>query len=214
MGAVPLRKRIMFSACKQIRAGESDLQDRADFFSIGSNLILIIADGAGGMSGGAEAAEFTVEALKKKINVNSLTSQGIANVLLSIDEEMARIGAYGETTCVVAAVSESGVIGASVGDSGAWLISEAGADNLTAHQQLKPFLGSGRATPVGFSRNQFQGTLLVASDGLLKYASIERIAAVAITLDLDQASRDLIELVRYPSGALPDDTSVVLARAS
>jgi hypothetical protein len=49
---------------------------------------------------------------------------------------------------------------------------------------------------------------------LLKYASAERIAAVALANDLETSARDLIELVRYPSGALPDDVSVLLARRS
>jgi hypothetical protein len=47
----------MFRALKTIQAGNLELQDRAEFFWCGSNLVLVVADGAGGRSGGAEAAD-------------------------------------------------------------------------------------------------------------------------------------------------------------
>jgi serine/threonine protein phosphatase PrpC len=202
----------MLNATKHIEAGGKELQDRATFFWQGPILFLTLADGAGGMSGGAEAAEFVIQRVQAASAGVALKSDALSRLLSAIDREMAGIGAYGETTCVLAAVSETGIVGASVGDSGAWIITESGVDNVTAHQWRKPFVGSGRANPVGFHRGPLQGTLLVASDGLLKYASAEQIAKAALAADLNQASCDLVSLVRYPSGALPDDLSILLAR--
>ena len=204
----------MFSAFKTIQAGGNELQDRAEFFWLGSNLVLVVADGAGGMSGGAEAADFVVRGIRRTINSTNLNPQGICDLLTNIDQEMAGIGAYGETTCVVLVASDNNIIGASVGDSGAWVIREDALDNLTEYQHRKPFLGSGRAIPTGFSRGKLQGTLFVASDGLLKYTSPEKIAAAARIPNLEQAAQGLVNLVRYSSGALPDDVSILLARPS
>jgi PPM family protein phosphatase len=202
----------MLNAAKYVEAGGKDLQDRAESFWQGSTLFLALADGAGGLSGGAEAAEFVVRRVQAQVGSVPLKAQALSDLLSAVDREMAATAAYGETTCVLVAISEAGVVGASVGDSGAWIVSASGVDNITANQRRKPFVGSGRANPTGFSRGPLQGTLLVASDGLLKYASAERIAKTALASDLNQALRDLVGLVRYPSGALPDDLSVLLAR--
>ena len=126
---------------------------------------------------------------------------------------MVAAGTIGETTCVIVVISKAGIVGASVGDSGAWHITQAGIDDLTGHQTRKPFLGVGCATPLGFVRGPLTGTLLVASDGLLKYSSAERIAAVALGGDVESAAQNLVQLVRYASGTLPDDVSVLLVRS-
>jgi serine/threonine protein phosphatase PrpC len=202
----------MLKATKMIRAGGNELQDRAEYFRYGSDLIVVVADGAGGMSGGAEAAEFVVQQVRKAIESASLKVEELREFLISIDQQMAAAGHFGETTCVIVALSTGRITGASVGDSGAWIISRTGIEDLTAHQCRKPFVGSGRAIPVGFDRRGLDGTLLVASDGLLKYTSPERIAATALSSDFEQAAKDLIKLVQYPSGAFPDDISVVLVR--
>jgi serine/threonine protein phosphatase PrpC len=202
----------MFATSKQIHAGGSELQDRAEFFWCGANLVLVVADGAGGMSGGAEAAQFLVESVKKRIASTSMNMDGLRELLTFLDREMAAIGAFGETTGVIVVLSDNGIFGASVGDSGAFVFSNAGLENLTANQIRKPFLGSGRAIPIPFSREQLNGTLLVATDGLLKYTSLEKIAATILATDFDGAANKLIKLVRYQSGALPDDISVLLAR--
>ena len=202
----------MFEAAKQIHAGGKELQDRAEFIWCGSSLVLVVADGAGGMSGGAEAAQFFVEGVRKRIGTASMNTDGLTQLLTLLDREMSGIGAYGETTGVVAVLSGSGVFGASVGDSGAFVFSKASLENLTANQARKPFLGSGRAIPIPFTRESLNGILLVATDGLLKYTSLEKIAATILAADFDSAANKLVELVRYQSGALPDDISILLAQ--
>ena len=119
----------------------------------------------------------------------------------------------GETTAVVVAVAEGGLVGASCGDSCAWVVQADGrTDDLTARQHRKRRLGSGRAGPVAFARPGLAGTLLVATDGLFNYARPERIVGVALQEDLDGAAMDLIQLVRLPGGGLQDDVGLVLVR--
>lgn len=199
---------------KLVQAGGRELQDRAEVFHQGPTHVLVVADGAGGMSGGAEAAEYVVRHVHELLNPSIFSPDGLSQILIRLDREMAAAGSYGETTCVIVAVMESGIVGTSVGDSEAWLISRSAADNLTAAQCRKPFVGSGRAIPIGFSRGSLRDTLLIASDGLLKYTSVECIVAASQAADLDEVSNNLIKLVRYPSGALPDDISILLARSA
>jgi len=56
-------------------------------------------------------------------------------------------------------------------------------------------------------------TLLLATDGLLKYGRRDRIAVLARGADLQAAVLQLAELPRLRSGALPDDVGVILCRS-
>jgi serine/threonine protein phosphatase PrpC len=203
---------VNFAVSKEIQAGGSELQDRVGSFWNGPNLILVLADGAGGLSGGAKAAEFVVQSVKSRINSTIVNSGQLCSFLTALDREMSASGTLGETTCVIVILSETGVIGASVGDSGALIFSKDRVDNLTKSQIRKPLLGSGQASPIGFNRSHLDGTLLLASDGLLKYTSEEKIAATISTSNFDETANKLTDLVRYRSGALPDDVSVLLVR--
>ncbi|WAS96234.1 hypothetical protein [Nannocystis punicea] len=121
----------------------------------------------------------------------------------------------GETTAVVIRVDGDLLVGASVGDSGAVLVdgeAEDGWVELTAGQQRKPLLGSRGASPVGFSSALGGATLLMASDGLWKYAKREAIAAVVRDVEFAAIPRRLLDLVRLRSGALPDDAAIIVAR--
>ena len=76
----------------------------------------------------------------------------------------------------------------------------------------KPLLGSGEAVPVAFEAVLGDATLLLATDGLLKYAHRDRITALARGPDLEVAVHALTNLPRLRSGALPDDVAVILCR--
>ena len=103
------------------------------------------------------------------------------------------------------------VRGASVGDSAAWLISPAGEmADLTVHQRRKPLIGSGEALPVEFEAELRGGRLLLATDGLTKYVTAERICALATKGSVVKAADSLTACVRLPSGGLQDDVAVVI----
>ena len=104
------------------------------------------------------------------------------------------------------------IFGASVGDCEAWLITEHSIEELTASQVRKPLLGSGEAVPVAFEAALGVATLLLATDGLLKYAHRDRIVAIALGPNLQMAAHALADLPRMRSGALPDDVGVILCR--
>jgi PPM family protein phosphatase len=185
------------------RRGEG--QDRALVLPCEHGVIVTVADGAGGTSGGERAAKAVVD------RVASVASHAYDWSMLLAELDHAQIG-YGQTTAVVLWVTHDKIVGASAGDSGAWIVRASGVEDITSHQHPKPLIGDGAVvTPID-TGPLAGGTLLVASDGLLKYAKRADIVRLAQGEDIAAAAKALIELVRLPSGELPDDVSVVLCR--
>jgi serine/threonine protein phosphatase PrpC len=194
-------------------------QDRAAVLEIADGLVIALADGAGGTANGALAAQAVIDAAASASAAagapatpgTTTTSPSWSALLSELDRDPARLG-HGQTTAIVLAVTRGAVRGASVGDSTAWLLHGSDIDDLTDGQTRKPLLGAGShpftiaAAPIG------DGTLLVASDGLVRYARPADIARIASGPDLAAAAHALVELVRLPSGGLQDDISVVLVR--
>jgi PPM family protein phosphatase len=183
-------------------------QDRAAVFERSGGLVIALADGAGGTAAGDVAARAVVDGVAARRDGDAAWDEW----LLALDADRAALGG-GQTTAVVIVATARGLLGASVGDSGAWVIRGAAIEDLTEGQARKPLLGDGcrpfsiSAPPLGAR------TLLVASDGLLRYAKPSDIARLAAGADLDAAARALVDLVRLPTGGLQDDVSVVLVRA-
>ncbi len=72
----------------------------------------------------------------------------------------------------------------------------------------------GAVEPVAFTAPALgHRTLVVASDGLWRYARSAEIAAAARLPTLEEAAAALLALVRLPSGGLQDDVGIVLVRA-
>ena len=128
------------------------------------------------------------------------------------DRAIAEDRQAGETTAVVVAVTKAGIVGASVGDSGAILMRADGDVELTRGQVRKPGLGSGMAIVVPFEHELVEGTLVAGTDGLLKYATRAAIRRAALGHAAAEAARELVELVRLPSGGLQDDVGVGVCR--
>jgi serine/threonine protein phosphatase PrpC len=199
-----------FDHAIEIAASRGTGQDRAAVFSHASgSLVVALADGAGGTGGGAEAAQAVIDAVSTAVHADPASFE---ELLAALDREPARLG-HGQTTAIVLRLDDLGIIGASVGDSGAWLIEgDHRIVDLTASQRRKPLLGSGAiVTPFAAGRIG-SSTLLVASDGLLKYAPSSDVARIATQRDLREAASSLVVRVRLASGELPDDVAIVLAR--
>jgi len=178
-------------------------QDRAAVYVRPGGLVIALADGAGGTVGGGRAALAVIEA------VGASPTADFAALLEALDVQQR---GRGLTTAIVLAVTAAGIAGCGAGDSGAWLVGDEITD-LCEGMPTKPFVGEGcfpfaiEAGPLGAL------TLLVASDGLFKYAPRRHIARIARWPDLALAARALVDLARLPSGGLSDDVAVVLCRA-
>ena len=186
-------------------------QDRAAVIAIDGGLVIALADGAGGTGAGDVAAQAIVDAAVAAVAA-APTGPSWAAFLDELDGDPARLG-HGQATAVLVTVTAAGIRGASVGDSGAWLVRGDAIDELTAQQQRKPLVGAGGAMAIALGCGPIgEATLVVASDGLLKYGARRAIARIAGQADLAAAADALIELVRLPSGGLQDDVGVVLCR--
>jgi serine/threonine protein phosphatase PrpC len=184
-------------AVKVVAAGRLG-QDRAAVLPRRGGYMFVLADGAGGTAGGADAAEAIIASAKRFAQSVELDP---VHLLETLDRQLCSVG---QSTAVIALVSQNQIWGASVEDSGAWL-------DLTAEQQRKPLLGSGGAMPLAFGPYPWIPRLLLGTDGLFNYVLPERIRQLATSLPVESAAVALIDAARLPSGALQDDIALILA---
>jgi serine/threonine protein phosphatase PrpC len=199
---------------RKLASGRQSSEDRAEVFERGDELVVIVADGAGGISGGARAAGAIVETVQSVAHNPSLDlhDADMWKALLREADATLATRAAGETTATIVVVGPSGLTGVSVGDSEAWIVAGTSMDDLTRSQE-RPRLGTGRAVPVAFRRRAVDGVLLVATDGLFKHASVGRIAATVREGEVSRAAERLAALVQLASGGYPDDLGIVVVAA-
>ena len=201
----------LYRHARVLASSRQNTEDRVLVVERGDALVAVVADGAGGVRGGAAASDTVISAVASAVASDGfdITDRISREKLLTdVDAQLART-MVGETTAVVIAVTSSGIIGMSVGDSEAWVFTETGIDDLTRAQNKKR-LGSGRAVPVLFSRPPLEGMLVVASDGLWKCTSMERVAEVVRRREPAEAAEALRDLVALPSGKYQDDLGIVV----
>ncbi|HEY0987022.1 MAG TPA: hypothetical protein VGD80_08220 [Kofleriaceae bacterium] len=183
-------------------------QDRAQVFEVGDDLIIALADGAGGTASGATAAHAIIDAVGAAVTA----PPDWCALLSELDRDPRRLG-RGQSTAVIVSISAGAISGTSVGDSGAWLLRSTDIVELTEGQHRKPFVGDGCIPVRIWPMTLGDDTLLVASDGLLRYAKRTDILRIASGPDLCTAVHALIDLVRLRNGTLQDDVAIVLCRA-
>jgi len=182
-------------------------EDRVAVIDFPDGVVIAVADGAGGIGSGDQAAEAVIREVTAVASLDHDESAW-CDILRQID---LRVG-LGESTGAVVAVAARGMVGACVGDSLAWFLDGDELLDLTRNRIRKPLLGSGEANPVGFTHPTTQGLLLVATDGFCNYVRRERLLKEILWLDFALLVRELVEMVRLPSGGLWDDVGIVACR--
>lgn len=185
-------------------------EDRLSVIQLGDGWVIAVADGTGGISGGAQAAELFIAGVERFARDDRGIGDPAAwvDLLEAIDAEIDASPSGGETTGVALAVTSTGhLVGASCGDGRAWFMTRDTAHELTSNQRRAPRLGTGRAVVEPFSSHAY-GTLVIGTDGLFDYVAIDAIrSSVAHGADAEA----LIALVRDRHRILPDDVAVVVA---
>ncbi|MDP3278913.1 MAG: protein phosphatase 2C domain-containing protein [Deltaproteobacteria bacterium] len=177
-------------------------------------LVLALADGAGNSDDGGPLAEWLVSTIKERaLEAKNLPgADALSRWIEALDMQWFATGRRGESALVVVSVTHSKVSGASVGDCGAWLVRSGRYQELNGEQRRKPLVGQGRATVLPFGPLPMQGVLLLATDGLLKYAPETKIQHLATDGNVSVAAAKLVDLVRTASGALQDDVGLIVCR--
>ena len=192
-----------------LERGNLELQDWVDIVRFDDKTVFIVGDGAGGRSGAAQAAEFFVRFARDEA-ANLTFTKDCFRLLCELDQKITRANDCGETTGVIVVVSEGEVFGANVGDSVAWLFTPEGNEELS--RVRKPYLGTGVAAPHYFARRSSLGTLVVATDGLWKYTSLELIEQKVRAGNPERLAAELADLVRLCSRTFPDDIAIATGR--
>jgi len=192
------------------------LDDRAAVYQKYNFLVAVVADGAGGMSGASEAADYFIKFVQNKISTDAryiMDQTYWCKVLVEIDSLLCKHPIAGETTGIIAAFNTNNncIVGASVGDSDAYIISNK-YWHLTEHQYRKPLLGSGAAIPIPFGPINIDGTLILGSDGLFKYTSLSKISQIIQYYQPKDSALCLFDLVRLPNDSFMDDVSVIVVK--
>lgn len=174
---------------------------------IGASIWFCIADGAGGTGAGNAASQFVIDSFKKLSQAEDFNDpEDFESFLRELDVALVRELNGGETTAIVGRVFDDQVIGASVGDSEAWLFNLEYDYELTSMQIIKPLLGSGASIPIGFGPMNVEQFMLLGSDGLFKYARHHDIQSL---LTADVSAMEIAGLAKYETGGLQDDISVI-----
>lgn len=168
---------------------------------------------AGGTEAGAgDAAETAIRVVRaaRFIPVLCREPRFWTDLLASADAYLCTSAGRGTCSLTVAAVVEDQVVGASVGDVGAWLFTPTGAIELTGAADGDARLGSARAEPVAFGPVPFAGALLLASAALWRTAATSRLAEVVAGTTPGQAVRALASLVEADRTAAQAELAAVV----
>ena len=191
---------------------KDDTQDRALVFDIGDASIVCLADGAGGVPGGGEAADMFIDGIQRGViqsGFDVTAPKAWTTLLNKLDLEIERDARAGETTAIALAITEHGLVGASAGDSQAWLLGDLSWQELTQAQVPKARLGRGRAQARAFTA-EGRGTLLVATDGLFHHLGFDDIANI-LRSESDHTASALVQFLLGRYRQLPDDVAVIVA---
>ena len=199
-----------FATSLHVERGNPELQDCAEIFMVEDRIVIAVADGAGGIAGGAAAAETFIDNVKEAC-AHLVTSDHCRRLLFQIDSLLASGRDSGETTGIVVVVTPEQMFGAKAGDSEGRLYCGNEVKCVTRSERTKPLLGSGNALVSEFA-TEMKGMLVVATDGLWKYTKSSDLAEKIKSVAPENLASELVNLPRLRSGALPDDIAVVTCR--
>src|SRR5271157_5423393 len=111
----PNPKTAMFETAWITEPFELNCQDRVAVFAEADRSVIVVADGAGGTSGGGQAAATILDAVRRAVAATG-SPEDWCRVLHQIDGQIGP----GESTAAVVDVRADDICGASVGDSQAW----------------------------------------------------------------------------------------------
>ena len=197
----------MFEFSSYLEQQNQNGDDALYVVEIDASLWFCISDGAGGTGDGGKASRYVVEAFKEVTQIGGFdTPEDFESFLRSIDTELFCESDGGEATAIIGVILNGVVVGASVGDSEAWLFNLEYDYELTSMQNIKPLLGSGSSIPIGFGPMLVEQFMLLGSDGLFKYV---KHTEIKLFLSGNVEALEIAGLAKREVGRLQDDISVI-----
>lgn len=207
------------------REPEVEGQDAAALIPTPSGLVLAVADGVGGVRGGAQASELAVQTLRDALlRVDEIGArEAIMDTFDQTDTTAQASSSVGSTTLLVVEVNDGVLRTYTTGDSEALLVGGRGKlklrtvahspvgyqvaagvldDTAALHHELRHYIsnvvGTGEMRIDVGPRTAMaaRDTLVMGSDGLFDNVSVEEVAALVSQGPLLAASESLIGLVR------------------
>lgn len=174
-----------------------------------------LADGQGGRSGGAIAAQQAVqESLRAALALQPLQLQTRYYwhcLFKTVDLAVQKHPDAGFSTLVTFGIANQSVSGVSCGDSAALLLTQGQPCLLTENQMKNPPIGSGSAIPTFFSAELSPPwKLLVMSDGVWKFIGWENLTTLVSTQSGHELIQSLQASALQSTNVLADDFSLVL----
>lgn len=145
------------------RPAHDTSHDRLSVLRDAHRTLIALADGTESSAGAQTAAARTVDELARCFRNGSLPRdpEDWVMVLEAIDHVVLGDPEAEETSALVILVQQGVVVGASVGNSLAYIVPAVGqAQLLTDRQHKEPSIGTGLARPVGFGPAQLDGKLI------------------------------------------------------
>lgn len=145
------------------RATHDTSHDRLSVFGDGHRTLIALADGADSSPGAQVAAARAVDELALCFRNGALPedAQDWVMVLETIDRVTFSDPDAGETSALVMLVQRGVVVGASVGNSLAYIVRPIGEPRLlTSPERTGPRIGTGIANPIGFGPVKLDGKLV------------------------------------------------------
>ncbi len=177
------------------------------------SLLALLADGAGGTSGGRESATWALDELERRLKSVRIGREPLRHVMSELAVE-AQERSAGQTTLIVVQLTGTRLVGASIGDSEVRLFDPTSCQTLTDGQQRKPPEAASPRIHSFEAELQFNALLVIASDGLWRFAHEPLPAVDTVRGSLPSIATALIDAARLPNGQLQDDVSLIAIRVA
>lgn len=162
------------------RSSDDTSHDRLCVLRDAHRTLIALADGMDAREAAQAAAARTVTELARCFRNGALPEdpQGWVMLLEGIDHAVLADPDSGETSALVMLVQQEVVMGASVGDSLAYVVRSPGDEQLLCPgRRNAPGIGSGFATPLGFGPIQLDGKLITRRAARLGAPELGPVAA-------------------------------------
>lgn len=156
-----------FETAQVVEAYRERCEDRIDIISDGDRTLIVVADGAGGTGDGHLAAETVI----RETRTNYAAIDNATDWSQFLSQLDFRISS-GESTAVIVDIRPDRILGASVGDSCAWIIDGPDITDLTRTRFASRYSAPTRPSPLHFGTDSSMAFFWLVQTGFSTMPSV------------------------------------------